>query len=245
MHQRTPLIVTALIASWALLAPAPFAGATPVLSLTWDSCTGPVDKTPSGPGTYSLFASVTGIDQPHKAYEVWLAFGDANDAVPDAWRFDAAGCQGSALFRLDAVPAREIAAACPALSGGAETLPSTSIGFWPPDFGVPTTLMRAFIINAYPSGITVVDPGQRYFLARFAFDHMYSVTGPGTPGESCGGFEASICFRDVRGAYLTMDGLAVSFIGEGTQTATFNGGGCGAVPAHPATWGRIKNQYRN
>lgn len=243
MPNLRPLALVALLAAL-FLSPTSRAQADATLALTWDSCTGPVDRASSGPGPYSLYASVVGLNVPHKAYEVWLTIGDSQNLVPDAWRFDAAGCQGSTLATVDHLPPAAEAAACPALQGDLESLQIKAVDLWPDAFGLPTTMLRVVLASAYPVGIQNPDPTQRYFLARFTFDHTRSVDGRGAPGTSCGGFETPMVFRDFRGAYLTTDGVEVPFVGVGTATARFNSAGRAPTPAHPVTWGAIKNQYR-
>jgi hypothetical protein len=218
--------------------------AAPTVTLTWDGCTGPVNKVSSGPGSYSLYASVIGMDEGHKAYEVWTKFGDASDTVPDAWRFDPAGCQGSAQAAVDYLPSAAIAASCPALHENLQSLQIITVDQWPETFDVPTTLMRALVAVAYPAGVANPDPAQRYFMARFAFDHANSVNGPGTPGTTCGGLETPIYFGIFRSKYVTLDGLENSFTYGENPVATFNAQTGAPVAAHPSTWGAIKNQYR-
>ena len=43
-------------------------------------------------------------------------------------------------------------------------------------------------------GVRTPDPAVRYQLFRIEMDHTYAVTGAGTPGETCGGFETPMCF---------------------------------------------------
>ena len=71
------------------------------VNITWDNCSGPVDKTTTATGVYSLFLTVIGHDQPQRAYDVRVVYGNASQTVPDAWRFDADGCQASVGIRQD------------------------------------------------------------------------------------------------------------------------------------------------
>ena len=68
------------------------------VSMSWTSCTGPVDIAAS-PVITNLYITVTGMDVPHKAYDVRFLYGSATQQVPDAWRFDAAGCEGPTLIQ--------------------------------------------------------------------------------------------------------------------------------------------------
>jgi hypothetical protein len=228
-----------------LLAVVPPTLAAPQLSLTWDTCTGPTDKTTTDPGIYSLNASLIGLDQPTTAYQVWISYGDASLQVPDAWRFDdLGGCQTSAGIAINHLSPPALSKACPSLQGTAPSLQIKKVDFWPPAFSVPQTLMRALLANAYPAGNLVVDPSTRWFLAQFRFDHTFSVVGPTEPNVWCGGFETPICFRVEVASYLTPDQIEYPIAVPGAVTATFDQGVCGAVPARPSTWGGIKAQYR-
>ena len=71
------------------------------VDITWDGCTGPIDKTTTTPGLYSLFLTAIGHDQPQKAYDVRVVYGNASQSVPDAWRFDSDGCESTARIRQD------------------------------------------------------------------------------------------------------------------------------------------------
>src|SRR5688572_30978452 len=68
-----------------------------VVEMTWGVTCTPIvtDITPTA-GPTSIIVSELGNDQTHNAYQVRILVGsaDGSDAVPDAWRFDAAGCQG-------------------------------------------------------------------------------------------------------------------------------------------------------
>jgi hypothetical protein len=117
----------------------------------------------------------------------------------------------------------------------------------PPAFGLPTTLMRGAMITTYSPALTA-DPGQRYYLADFLFDHTNSVSGPTTPGVDCGGFETAIFIKLLVGlgpsgyqcSYLRYpDGIEFPF-DAGNILVSVNG----SVPATQTTWGQIKGVYR-
>jgi hypothetical protein len=217
--------------------------ASGTVSLTWDDCSGPVNKTSAGPGTYSLYASVIGLDEGHKAYEVWIKFGDASDTVPDAWRFDLAGCQGNTQAAVEYLPSAAIAASCPALHGNLLSLQMSTIDQWPAPFGLPTTLMRANLAVAYPAGVDNPDPAQRYFMGRFVFNHANSGNGASSSG-TCGGLETPIYFGIYRTNYVTLNNMEAPFTHSENPVASFNGQLGAPVTAQPSTWGAIKNQYR-
>jgi len=90
-------------------------------------------------------------------------------------------------------------------------------------------------------------PTTRYLLGRFGFDLTAAVAGPSDPGNTCGGFEQPMCFKVSHASWLDPTFIERSFIISSSALAvSFNGPGpCfGAVPARPATWGSIKDQYR-
>jgi hypothetical protein len=224
-----------------------------VIDLSWNACAPVVqDITTTTPGQYSLYASVLGIDVAHQAYEVTLLYSNASSTVPDAWRFDPAGCQGSSFVTIDHLAPSVVAKTCPSFQGALQSVQVKDVAFVPPSdtgSGYLTTNMRISLYNAYPAGIPTTNPLTRYFLMRVLFDHTFSVVGPTTPGVNCGGFEESICFKLARANYLDLNGAEHPFgraVASGAPLfVTFNGpAGCAGVPAQPKTWGQIKNQYR-
>ena len=231
---------------WALLTSLAFAGASQAavgtVDMTWDNCTGPVDKTTIVPGIYSLFVTVIGHDEAHRGYDVRIVYGNAAQQVPDAWRFDAAGCEGSTLVTLDIN-----SKACPPFHQfSPHTLQIRQVEFSPPVDPYPTTLMRVLLLNVYDA-VTSVNPGTRYLLERIGFDLSFAVPGPGTPGTNCGGFEQPMCFRLTNASWVDPDNTEFLFKRSNPMLAvSFNGSGVcpGAVPAQPTTWGLIKGQYR-
>jgi len=108
------------------------------VDMTWDSCTGPVDKTTTVGAVYNLFISEIGLDQVHTAYDVRFVYGNASQTVPDAWRFDAAGCEAQ-LLSMDAT-----SKVCPPFAQNANgtALEIKKVEFSPPFDPYPTTLMR-------------------------------------------------------------------------------------------------------
>ena len=194
------LAVAATLLALLGLAPTRSADAGAAFSLQWNGCEGPVHRTPSGPGVYSLYATATGMDQVHWAWEVRLHFGTPGGTVPDAWRFDQSkdACQGISRATFKEAPAAAEAAACPPLHGKAEFLTIHAIRQHIPDDersvgeGEDVLIMA----QAYKEGVTC-DPKQRYFLFRLDFDHGSSVRGKAAADSSCGGFDQDIVFQPV------------------------------------------------
>jgi hypothetical protein len=211
------------------------------VSMTWDGCTGPVDKTTNVGASYALFLSVIGQDEPHKAYDVRFLYGNASQEVPDAWRFDAAGCEGSTLIQQNV-----ISKSCPAFMQSAANLQIRKVQFSPPLDPFATTLMQVLLANSYSAGVTSVDPNTRYLLEQVRFDLTDAVAGAGSPPATCGGFEQAMCFRLSRAVWLDLNGSEHYFELESYNThASFNGPSpCAFSPARATTWGSVKGQYR-
>jgi hypothetical protein len=220
-------------------------------NLSWDTCTGPLDRTITPDALNSLYASVIGHDVPHLGYEVKIIYGNGTTrTVPDAWRFDAPGCQGSSFLTIDHLAPSTVVKACPSFHPPVASVPIKDASFVEdtlPGTTYDATLMKLTMAVAYPDGAGQnINPATRYFLARFLFDHTFSVTGAGTPGETCGGLEQSICFATVNSSYLDAEGTEFLFSNGGNRTVSANGvSGCTPSPVLNRTWGSIKSQYRN
>lgn len=219
--------------------------ASGTIAMTWDTCTGPLDKTVSAdPVTINI--SVLGTDILHKAYDVRLIYGDANQNVPDAWRFDAVGCQTSSAVTINHLPPAALSKSCPAfMQTSAPSLQIKDVSLSANIDGYASTLMRMVMANSYPNGVATVNPATRYFLAGLQMSTAFSVNGPGDPPNTCGGFEIPICFKLSRGSLLDLNGIETQFDRPGAvMSVTWQGASaCSGVPAKPATWGQIKNQY--
>jgi hypothetical protein len=214
------------------------------VSLSWNSCTGPIDRAVVPGDHLSLNASLLGQSEGSGSYDVILRIGPGHATFPDAWRFDQLGCQGPSRFSITQKPRISEAATCPVFED--------SVG--PPtiliDYSYDPTFQRAVLTFAHyqllpkPSS----DPSQRYFLVGFQFDHTVSVDGSSVGGQSCGGLEQPMCFAIDYAHWLTLadDELAWA-IDQGFATANdpTNSSHCpGATPARSTTWGRVKDQYR-
>ena len=204
------------------------------VDLSWDGCTGPVDKTTTTPGIYNLFITELGHDQPHKAYDVRIIYGDATQNVPDAWRFDADGCEGTSLITQDVT-----SKLCPPFWQNAPgALQIKKVEFSPPQDGYATTLMRILLANAYGE-VNVVVPTTRYLLEVIKFDLSAAVVGAGSPPATCGGFEVPMNFKLTYAIWLDLAGNEIPF-NRSRTTVSFNG----VVPVRAETCGSIKSQYR-
>src|SRR5262245_23303019 len=116
----TPVVRNFLVLSFAcigLTAPVRRAeAAVGTVDLSWSACSPVVASLSRGaPGPISMYASVVGHDEPHTGYSFTVyVVPTPGSAVPDAWRFDAAGCQGTDRVELHYFPMGAISKACPA-----------------------------------------------------------------------------------------------------------------------------------
>ncbi len=192
---------------------------------------------------------------------LWRRTCEGATSTPDAWRFDANGCQGSPFVRILITPP---AGTCSALWGsGPEPNSLKFLAHGPLDGVSPPGAMRLVTAVTYPGTLQVPDSAQRYFMFAVRFDHSHSVSGPGVPGVTCGGYEAPMCFALWAGAgagacpgpreshmhYTDTNGTEQP-LEPGQGYATFGlepatAFSCFEVtPAQSTTWGQIKAQYR-
>lgn len=233
------------VALFALAAFATSASAQGVASLNWDSCVGPLNKVITAGSTASLYASVTNHSTPNNAYQVFVAMGAGSfGPMRDAWRFDPTGCQGSAFITIDHLAPAAVVKTCPSFQPPIQNLQIKDYSFDP-----ISGKTRAVCANAYPDGNTAGnDPAKRYFLARFLFDHTFSVVGATTPGVDCGGVEQPVCAHFTSASWLSLDGVETEWV-KNSEFVTVNDANndtrCpGATPAKNTSWGSVKAQYK-
>ena len=244
-------LLTSLFVLSILAVPAVSDAADGTVSMTWGTtCTPLVQNiTPTAAPT-SLIFSVFGNDQTHNSYQVRFLIGDATKTIPEAWEFDAAGCQGSSFITINHLAPASAVKTCPNFQGTNASLQIKDYSFVQPGAGYETTMARGVLANTYPAGFTT-SGATRYFLAQFLFDHSFSVAGATTPGVDCGGFETPMCIVLQQNAISTSsyvraaDNVEVPFDFDANNWVTVNGyAGCPATPAKSTTWGSIKNVYR-
>jgi len=213
------------------------------VDMTWDGCTGPVDKTTTVAQQWGLFITEIGHDEVQKAYDVRIIYGNATQTVPDAWRFDADGCEGGTVIFQDVT-----SKLCPPFSqNAAGALQIKKVEFSAIFEPYATTLMKVLLANAYANSPVTPVAGTRYLLERIGFDLTAAVPGAGSPPVSCGGYEQPMCFKLSYATWLDVNGAEIPFNRSSpTLSVSFNGpSACPAVPVQPKTWGAIKSQYRN
>jgi len=225
-----------------LAAPARAAG---TFDLSWDGCTGPIVKTITPGSVNTVYATLSGQSEGMLGYTIRLAIStncpcltSCNQPTqpPDAWRFDAGGCQGSisdSLVFIDRNPEVALSKTCPAFAPN--YLPTYQVTEVEYEF-----FPRLVLGVAYGSeGVASADPNLRYTLGRFVIDQSFGVTGAGTPG-TCGGLESPICIWRLEGTWFPIAGNAPLAWNAGVSYLRTSD----PSPARATTWGAIKNQYR-
>ena len=236
------------------------ASAAPTIDLSWSGCS-PVlhDRVlPPGATASDLYVIASGLPEPTKAYTFKLYMGSevgacSPNVVPDAWRYDNAGCEGLALMTtsLDSK-------SCPTLVGSSTPVLANSLQY--------DALVQQLVLTfsaSYPT--QPANPGTTYSLLHIRFDHTYAVQGAGNPPSTCGGFEKPMCFtlwggfdghgncygpgQVEYGAYLAEDGTTHPFSAGAVDANSFRIDSsiqaCNlATPVKPTTWGAIRGQYR-
>ena len=236
--------VTRFLAAMLFLCAAASTSHAQSVSLTWDTCVGPIQKAVA-PGTIAQAnISVLGQTSTHKAYDVRILMGSPG-GLRDAWRFDAPGCQGSGFIELQHLPPAAISKVCPAFMQ--TSAPSLQIKDF--SFDALSGKARGVIANSYPNGVVSVSAATRYFLGGFKFDETFGVNGPSDPGLTCGGLEVPVCAHLINGAWLDLDGIEYQWTVASEYILSNdpnNASNCpAATPAQPKTWGSLKSQYRN
>lgn len=230
-----------------------------VVDMTWGiTCTPIVTNITPTAGPTSAIVSELGNDQTHNGYQVRFLIAAADRTVPDAWRFDAAGCQGTSFITINHLPPASASKSCPPFQGTNASIQIKDYSFLGPGTNYPQTTIRGVLANTYPAGFTTL-AATRYFLAQFIFDHTFSVNGATTPGADCGGFETPMCIALLTGtpapgdrgpegttSYLRLaDGAEIPFQPGNVALWTGAFSGCPATPVQNKTWGQIKSQYHN
>jgi hypothetical protein len=199
--------------------------------LSWGTCDPQVpNQNFSGPGVYTLVLSVQGAATVNEGHDSELRI---HPAVPEAWRFDDAGCQTETRLNLQNAG---VNGSCPAMLGN-NPLSITSYYL---DVDGSAALRLAV---TYDDLATVA--GQRYVLWQIGFDHSHSIAGTDADPATCDGAAVGLNFT-VTPQILQTNGIALAASMEpGDQPVTWNGGqASNRTRVQPTTWGRLKGLYR-
>ncbi len=223
--------------SFLVLAP-PASRAQEVTRLSWNSCRSWIsEQSPIGPIIYKLVLSCIGATGLYSGHDTQIRVGPSFP-IPDCWRFDADGCEGSSLISFSNAAFDQT---CPAFQG---TSPSRNTSY---DYDAsisPFAWIRlANTFNEFNAVST-----QRYTLFVISFDMTYTVSGPGDPPNYCGGTEIPVGFQSLGTEFLHTDGHLTKDTTSPELFAEFAWIDCfpdwECTGAHPSTWGRVKATYR-
>jgi hypothetical protein len=211
------------------------------IRLSWNTCDPQrPDTVFAGPLSYRLVISVADLKPGYWAddsfgTDVTLAIAPEDGAeVPDAWRFDAAGCQTPIYYRY--LP-RALGPSCPVMVGGDNLMLSEYT------YDAATRSCRFRVAEAYNIPFSPAS-GQRYTLWQIWFDMQHAAAGAGIPGEICGGAEKPIRIRLVSAEMLLVNGYTVAFHPTPGDRSYLRWRGEPPVATAPVTWGRVKDLYR-
>jgi hypothetical protein len=196
--------------------------------LSWGTCSPQINNQNfSGPGAYTLVLSAVGSATTSVGHDSELRI---RPAVPDAWRFDDAGCQTGSRLNLQVAGVGD---SCPAMLG-ANPLTITSYFI---DVDGSAALRLAV---TYDDLQTIAD--QRYVLWKIGLDHTHSIAGSDTDPSTCDGASIPLNLSMDFTTILLSSGFALNAPLDPTdQPAYWNGG---QVPTKPMTWGHVKALYR-
>lgn len=230
------------------------ASAQPLGSLSWGSCTPRVaDAAFTGPGLYELFITMRNLDPADPVMGSELAFW-IGPGVPDAWRFDDAGCQTTSGLSYNQGPAP---AECPYLRGpNATNYVDVEYVTNVHKLTDPRTYprLRLHLISAHDAFTPAA--GVTYTLWHLVFDHRYSAAAEDdSDPATCDGAGRALCvYIDPTSDPVTLFSYLITrrypydfiyYYPDGNQVTWNHETGCpGAVPALPTTWGRLKTLYR-
>ncbi len=221
-----------------LLVVPPALQAQEVTLLSWNSCSSNVDVQEfAGPRIYKLVLSCIGATGPYTGHDTRIRLGPAFP-IPDCWRFDASGCEGSELVSFSTAAFSE---ACPAFQGGT-ALAITNYGY-DPAISPYAEIRLANVFDAFDAVSTT-----RYTLFVISFDMTYAVWGPGDPPNTCGGADIEMFFQSYGTEFRHADGHLSKDTYSSYLWVVWNPpGDClppMCVQAGTSTWGRVKATYR-
>jgi len=215
------------------------AHAAGTVRLNWNPCTtGPVVTSVDPGGTVMFWATVYGHHEAHKAYEIRVTLqAPTGTPFPDAWRFDAAGCQDSILMFLNPTAATPF---CPRF------VPPGASAVTHYDYDGVTDGANITVAVQYPT-VPAADPAVRFALFSARFEHLFSTVEPTVPGVSCGGLSTPICIAVTKAEWVGADGSVLPFNIQPNAITINDPQGlvcAAATPVRAETWGTIRQMYR-
>ena len=213
--------------------------------LSWGTCDPWVENANfTGPAVYTLVESALGIADQNVGTDSNIHIGGSGAGVPDAWRFDDAGCQTGGQLSLNPGALSKV---CPVLKG----LNSLTITNFALDAAKEADLRLSITYDVFTP-----NPATRYTLWLVGFNHGFSSVGPTPPDQSsCGGAEQCENLVLTTALYLNTANQLKPLGNCGDTDSHFPGGfpsgfatwngGCLPVAAQPSTWGRVKGMYHN
>jgi hypothetical protein len=216
------------------------ADAQAFIDMNWSGCFGVAATVTNVNYTtaanYDLYISAIGLDAaPGELYwghDVSVLIGPN---LPDAWRFDPAGCETTNFVEVGYLNTG--VAGCGGLRNG-EDVPINTY-----TYDAITGVAEIEGSDAYAAaGGRLAVPTTTYLLYRFRFPLDESI---------CAGTAQKICFAGKRNDFAVGTEPATAHLYNPpwrTVWASFNDDGntlpCPAVPTNPSTWGRLKGLYR-
>lgn len=218
----------------------------PQLRLSWGTCSPQVINADFAASTFNLVVSTRNLTaaDANVGTDLTLFVGPN---VPEAWRFDDAGCQTGSQIVFSAAA---LSKACPVMKG-ANSLTITNAAYDAAGVAGPRLNIRLAI--TYDTFTPA--PGTEYTLWQVAFNHTFSTAGTDADPNTCDNGSLPQCIGATLGTdpvnpsiLLAATGIPVPFLYAlpTDQYVTWNSAvGCpGSVPALPATWGKVKGLYR-
>lgn len=233
--KRTTTILASLSALALLASPA--AAQNGSVRLSWTQCDPIVQNLDfTGPGQVAnLILSATGTASAHRGYRFKVL---VQSGLPDAWRFDATGCNTGQVSLVTSA----LNKSCPAFQG-TQPLPIFNYGYEADVAGTATL----DVLNAYDS-VLAPDPLARTTVFQTRFDHAFSDVGPQDPLLACGNADQAVCFALIYTEFLRPDLTSDTFTVENdyvTWQDPANTTQCpGPTQNESTTWGRVKGLYR-
>jgi len=196
--------------------------------LSWGTCSPQVSNQDfHGPDVYSLDLSFTGISSPNVGHDTNITI---RPSVPDAWRFDVAGCQ--TLDGIGAVSSA-LGKSCPAMIG---THPLSILAYNIDPSGSATLRLACTYDTFTP------DPSKRYVVWKISFNHQYSVLGSDADPNTCDGAGLKLEFFAWPSILLASNRTVAPTPEPLDMPVTWNGDT--PVRTQVTTWGRLKSLYR-